>query len=142
MTTIGNINGKWAVLFKASLAVIAIAVPISIPWATWVTVSIIRTQSFNEQGPRFTRDDAAQLEERVITGQAVIRAAAAAVATEKLNDHILVGGHAGMSQRVKAIELDSAVVHREMDQMNEKLDRLLELTIELRTTILKKDDKP
>jgi len=39
-TPIGQINGKWSVLFRALLAANAFIVPALVGWGTWVTVML------------------------------------------------------------------------------------------------------
>ena len=64
--TIGAINGKWAILFKASLAMVVFILPLGLTWAVWVTSQIFTAQAFIAAGDRFTTVDGLQLEKRLI----------------------------------------------------------------------------
>jgi hypothetical protein len=37
---VGELNGKWSVLFRVLLAINAIMFPVAISWATWVTTTL------------------------------------------------------------------------------------------------------
>lgn len=43
--TLGDLNGKWAALFKFN----QVAVPILVAWATWVTANQMRDNMFRER---------------------------------------------------------------------------------------------
>ena len=60
--TIGNLNGKWSILFRATLAVGAVLQPLIVAWAIWVTVEVFENKAHRELGSRFTVVDAAKLE--------------------------------------------------------------------------------
>jgi hypothetical protein len=74
MKMIGELNGKWAILFKVSLVLMPIFTGVIITWGTWTTsriynhdIEIARIRAFIDQGPRFTANDAQALELRVIS---------------------------------------------------------------------------
>lgn len=62
---IGNLNGKWGVLFKILLG----TYPFVIMWGGWVTKSVFETRadldSFASAGDRFSLQDAYSLERRI-----------------------------------------------------------------------------
>lgn len=59
---IGGLNGKWAILFKAQLAVGAFFMPMIVSWCVWATVQLFTLQqeivAFKALGPRYTATDA------------------------------------------------------------------------------------
>ena len=66
---IGELNGKWALLFKLMLAFNAVAIPITISWATYVSTELWELRAtqavahekllgFIGRGPRYTEHDA------------------------------------------------------------------------------------
>jgi hypothetical protein len=59
---VGELNGKWSILFRAQLAVGAIVLPLIIAWCTWATVEVFKVQTdlkvFMAAGPRYTPADA------------------------------------------------------------------------------------
>jgi hypothetical protein len=60
---IGELNGKWAILFKAQLTIGALVAPMLITWCVWCTSQIFNVQSqvatFISVGPRYTATQAA-----------------------------------------------------------------------------------
>ena len=65
----GNLNGKWAILFKGVLALTAIAIPVSLGILGWVLLEIsslktlsavqsVKIETFVSGGPRYSSDNA------------------------------------------------------------------------------------
>ena len=67
---IGELNGKWSVLFRAMLAISVLMVPFGVTWMTWVTITVQRHAFDIQMGlsDRFTGtmqiEAGAQLEEK------------------------------------------------------------------------------
>lgn len=59
---LGTIHGFWLLLFKAVLA----SMPLVLAWGIWVTSNVFEYRSWQSLGPRFTQDQAASLETRVM----------------------------------------------------------------------------
>lgn len=59
---IGQLNGKWALLFKVALA----SYPFVIAWAVWMTHNQYEDNAFRMSGERFTKTDALVLKESLI----------------------------------------------------------------------------
>lgn len=111
MTTIGNMNGPWAVMLRFVLA----SYPLLLLWGGWVTVNTVRDISFRGEGERFTRNDAeAQtlllqrvLGERLTVIETKLEAmvpASELVRDQDLIRHITQPGHTVMDQRVSHLE--------------------------------------
>ena len=69
---IGELNGKWALLFKISLVLTPLFISLIVTWGAWTTskvyahdVALTRLESWKDIGPRFTAVDAQALELRV-----------------------------------------------------------------------------
>lgn len=62
---IGNLNGKWSILFRAFLTAMVVIIPISVPWTVWVTRSIFEMHGFIGKGDRFSLKDGAAMEQRL-----------------------------------------------------------------------------
>ncbi len=54
---IGDMNGKYAILFKVALWAIPLMIGIGTPWVIWVTAETFHNRYFREQGSRFTPED-------------------------------------------------------------------------------------
>ena len=69
---IGELNGKWSMLFKVSLVATPLAITLIVSWGTWATAKVYahdlaigRLEAWKDIGPRFTPSDAQALELRV-----------------------------------------------------------------------------
>jgi len=62
---IGNLNGPWAIAFKAMLATYPIIVAGILGWGTWVTKEIIILGEFRNRGDRFTSTDASNMRREI-----------------------------------------------------------------------------
>jgi len=51
---IGQLNGRWAMLLKVTLATYPVILAGAITWSVWVTVNIFELRAFAQQGPRWT----------------------------------------------------------------------------------------
>lgn len=59
---LGSMHGGWLFLFKVWLSLQTVF----IPWTVWVTSNVYEYKGWQAQGPRFTQDQAAALETRVM----------------------------------------------------------------------------
>jgi hypothetical protein len=111
VTTIGNMNGPWAVMLRFVLA----SYPLLLIWGAWVTVNTVKDISFRGEGERFTRVDAEEqtlLLQRVLGDRLTVIEvklndmvpATQLVTNAQLLDHERLGGHAVMNQRVAHLE--------------------------------------
>lgn len=62
---IGDMNGKWAMALKFTLASYPILVGAILAWGIWVTDQIYNLKGFTSAGDRFTLQDAYSLERRI-----------------------------------------------------------------------------
>lgn len=102
---VGNLNGKWAVLFKAQLAVGAFLLPSIMAWATWATVQLFgiksEIRSFMAVGPRYTATDAH-------LDQAVLKADILKTTQEEFPPKWLKDELSSISRRIIALEKNQA----------------------------------
>lgn len=59
---IGNLNGPWSILLRIFLG----TYPVVLAWAVWVTNNQFQDIAFRNNGDRFTREDAVQMELRIM----------------------------------------------------------------------------
>jgi len=59
---LGELNGKYALLFKINMIVLPIFMSALLTWGVWVTASIYDLKGFAKSGARFTLSDAIALE--------------------------------------------------------------------------------
>ena len=59
---IGELNGKWSILFRLALA----TYPFLITWCVWVTVQEFQDIAFRNAGGRFSETDGARLKAELI----------------------------------------------------------------------------
>ena len=57
-SAVGELNGKYALLFKINMALIPIIFLKIMLWGTWVTVSLFDLQGFKNHGERWTKAQA------------------------------------------------------------------------------------
>ena len=69
---IGELNGRWALLFKVTQASLPLFMAIVIPWCIWVTktlhshdINSAEIRSWMSQAPRFTPSDADNLRMKI-----------------------------------------------------------------------------
>lgn len=63
---LGELNGKYAFLFKVNMVLLPIMFSALLTWGVWVTSSIFSLKGFVEHGPRFTLKDAMAMKESII----------------------------------------------------------------------------
>lgn len=73
-TKIGELNGRWGILFKITQVLIPIAAVTLLPWCVWVTstlyareLRITKLELFASVGPRFTGDNAEALRVKIMS---------------------------------------------------------------------------
>lgn len=63
---LGELNGKYALLFKINMILLPIIFASLLTWGIWVTSSIYSLRGFVEYGPRFGHKDAAVLADKLM----------------------------------------------------------------------------
>lgn len=63
---LGELNGKYALLFKVNMILLPIIFASLLTWGIWVTGSIYTIKGFVEYGPRFSHTDAAALADKLM----------------------------------------------------------------------------
>jgi hypothetical protein len=110
---IGDMNGKWAILFKAQLALGAFVLPMLVPWAVWVTGQVFEAKSqlnaFTSAGPRYTADQA--VADGLRLRRDIIQEIAASYPPQWLRDEI-----ASISRRQGGIEADIEHIKRNQEK--------------------------
>jgi hypothetical protein len=56
---IGEMNGRWAMLFKFVLVMNGVLIPALLAWGSWVTVGQIKDEAFRDKGARYTPEQSA-----------------------------------------------------------------------------------
>lgn len=100
---IGQMNGKWAIIFKVVLSSAVFIIPSLLAWCTWVTVAMFSLQSqfsaWNAVGPRYTSTQA-QVDQLNMRND-ILTEIAKNYPPQWLRDEV-----ASMSRRLSAIEND------------------------------------
>lgn len=107
--TVGQLNGKWALLLKSMLALGAVLLPFGVGWCTWATVQLFSLQNkfgaFEAVGPRYTATQA-QVDQLTMRAT-ILQDVAKNYPPQWLRDEV-----ASMSRRLGTIEEDVAEMRK------------------------------
>lgn len=108
---VGELNGKWATLFKAVLIVCILVIPTLLGWATWVTTEVFSYRSHE--------DVTADFNERI---QALERTSSSIAKIEKQIDNIILKMDAlpppEWKRRIELLESQYATISSQLNDVD------------------------
>jgi hypothetical protein len=125
MRRIGDMNGRWAILFKIILVLNGVLLPAIMAWGSWITVGQIRDEQFRGEGVRYTPGDA---EHDLASLQAKITAEQLALHQE------------GRMETMTMMQARDDVTQDKLEALSEKINVVLLSLAELRAE-MRVDDK-
>lgn len=123
---IGEMNGRWAMLFRILMVAQAIAIPLFAAWMSWITVGQVRDDAFRGEGDRYTpenaRVDGRHLYETITAEQRALH-------------------EAGRVETMALLHQQEGVTQGKLEALSDKVNVVLLSITELRAEMRARDDR-
>jgi hypothetical protein len=123
---IGEMNGRWAMLFKFVLVMNGVLIPALLAWGSWVTVGQIKDETFRSKGDRYTPEHAAH----------DLTSLRTEIAAEQLALH-----QEGRMETRSLMQAQDEILRSKLEAMADKLNVVLMSLTELRAEMRARDQR-